>query len=228
MSTTNNIITASGLNIFRGDAPVLSDLNFAIEAGDFCYLLGSTGSGKSSLLQTLFASLPVHSGSLIVDDVDLSQLSISEIPSYRRRLGMIFQDFRLLEDKSVYDNLNLILKATDWSSKKERKARIAEVLEWVHLPGKEKRMPYEISGGERQRVAIARALLNTPSLIIGDEPTGNLDPATTDEIMFLLRRLNTEKGTAVFIATHDYRLLDKFPGRIFRVADGSMVEEKGY
>ena len=228
MTTKKKIIDVQGLNIFRSDVPILSDLNFTIYEGDFCYLLGSTGSGKSSLLQTLFASLPVHSGHLQVDGVDLSTLKPNGIPDYRRKLGMIFQDFRLLEDYTVFKNLDFILKATDWKSKKARKKRIKEILEWVHLPGKEDRMPHEISGGERQRVAIARALLNTPSLIIGDEPTGNLDPATTDEIMFLLRRLNSEKGTAVFIATHDYRLLDKFPGRIFRVAEGGMIEEKGY
>lgn len=228
MTEKKKIIDVRGLNIFRSNAPVLADVNFSIYEGDFCYLLGSTGSGKSSLLQTLFAALPVHSGTLLVDGTDLSLLKPKDIPDYRRKLGMIFQDFRLLEDFSVYKNLDYILKATDWRSKKERKQRIEEILEWVHLPGKEERMPHEISGGERQRVAIARALLNTPSLIIGDEPTGNLDPATTDEIMFLLRRLNSEKGTAVFIATHDYRLLDKFPGRIFRVADGNMVEERGY
>ena len=228
MTTKKKIIDVQGLNIFRSDVPILSDLNFTIYEGDFCYLLGSTGSGKSSLLQTLFASLPVHSGHLQVDGVDLSTLKPNGIPDYRRKLGMIFQDFRLLEDYTVFKNLDFILKATDWKTKKARKKRIKKILEWVHLPGKEDRMPHEISGGERQRVAIARALLNTPSLIIGDEPTGNLDPATTDEIMFLLRRLNSEKGIAVFIATHDYRLLDKFPGRIFRVAEGGMIEEKGY
>ncbi len=228
METRKEIVKLQGLNIFRANEPVLSDLHIAIYEGDFCYLLGSTGSGKSSLLKTIFGSLPVHSGQISVNGHNVAELKVKELPDYRRKLGMIFQDFRLLEDYNVYENLNLILKATDWSSKKERQQRIEEILEWVHLPGKEKRLPHELSGGERQRVAIARAILNDPPLIIGDEPTGNLDPATSDEIMFLLRRLNKEKGTAILLATHDYRLLDKFPGRILRADAGGIREEKVY
>jgi len=139
---------------------------------------------------------------------------------------MIFQDFRLLEDRSVRDNLDVILRATDWNSKKERNNRIEEVLEWVHLPEKIEKFPHQLSGGERQRVAIARALLNQPQLIIGDEPTGNLDPATSDEILYLLSRLNKEKNTAILLATHDYRLLDKFPGRILKLQAGALLEQR--
>lgn len=224
MEPSASIIYAKGLNIFREENPVLADVNVDVKRGDFCYLLGSTGSGKSSLLKTLYGALPVHSGELWVAGDDMSNMSSSDLPDFRRKLGMIFQDFRLLEDKTVYENLDLILRATDWRDKKDRQDRIEEILGWVHLPDKSKRFPYQLSGGEQQRVAIARALLNEPELIIGDEPTGNLDPATSDEILYLLSRLNKELGTAVLLATHDYRLLDKFPGRILRLEKGQIVE----
>lgn len=224
MEPSASIIYAKGLNIFREENPVLADVNVDVKRGDFCYLLGSTGSGKSSLLKTLYGALPVHSGELWVAGDDMSRMSSSDLPDFRRKLGMIFQDFRLLEDKTVYENLDLILRATDWKDKKDRQDRIEEILGWVHLPDKSKRFPYQLSGGEQQRVAIARALLNEPELIIGDEPTGNLDPATSDEILYLLSRLNKELGTAVLLATHDYRLLDKFPGRILRLEKGQIVE----
>jgi cell division transport system ATP-binding protein len=224
MNSTDQIIYAKGLNIFREQQPVLADIDLSIQKGDFCYLLGSTGSGKSSLLKTLYGALPVHSGTLFVTGEDLSEMSSSGLPSFRRKLGMIFQDFRLLEDRTVYQNLDLILRATDWRKKEERRERITQILEWVHLPDKTDRFPHQLSGGEKQRVAIARALLNEPQLVIGDEPTGNLDPATSDEILYLLRRMNKEMGAAVLLATHDYRLLDKFPGRILRV-EGGQIEE---
>lgn len=224
MNSAEKIIYARGLNIFREEEPVLADVNLSVGKGDFCYLLGSTGSGKSSLLKTLYGALPVHSGELTVVGENLKTIRTSELPSFRRKLGMIFQDFRLLEDRNVYDNLDLILKATDWKNKNERKERISQILEWVHLPDKTKRLPHQLSGGEQQRVAIARALLNDPKLIIGDEPTGNLDPATSDEILYLLSRLNKELGMAVLLATHDYRLLDKFPGRILRLEGGQIHE----
>lgn len=224
MEPSASIIYAKGLNIFREENPVLADVNVDVKRGAFCYLLGSTGSGKSSLLKTLYGALPVHSGELWVAGDDMSKMSPSDLPDFRRKLGMVFQDFRLLEDRTVFENLDLILRATDWKDKKERQDRIEEILGWVHLPDKSKRFPYQLSGGEQQRVAIARALLNEPELIIGDEPTGNLDPATSDEILYLLSRLNKELGTAVLLATHDYRLLDKFPGRILRLEKGQIVE----
>ena len=226
MSNSEYTIYARALNIFREGNPVLADVNVSVKKGDFCYLLGSTGSGKSSLLKTLYGALPVHSGELQVAGEDLSNMRPSGLPDFRRKLGMVFQDFRLLEGKTVYENLNLILKATDWSNKEERSDRIQEVLKWVHLPDKMERYPHQLSGGEQQRVAIARALLNEPQLIIGDEPTGNLDPGTSDEILYLFSRLNKELGTAVLLATHDYRLLDKFPGRILQLQNGQVIETK--
>ena len=226
MDHSYHVIQAKGLNIFREGQAILADLDLSIAKGEFCYLLGGTGSGKSSLLKTLFGALPLHSGQLEVAGQNMATLNVRQMPEFRRKLGMIFQDFRLLEDRSVRDNLDVILRATDWNSKKERNNRIEEVLEWVHLPEKVEKFPHQLSGGERQRVAIARALLNQPQLIIGDEPTGNLDPATSDEILYLLSRLNKEKNTAILLATHDYRLLDKFPGRILKLQAGALLEQR--
>ena len=220
------VVKANKVNIFREQQAVLADLSLSISVGEFVYLLGGTGSGKSSLLKTLFGAIPLHSGKMTVVGQDMANLSVRQMPEFRRKLGMIFQDFRLLEDRTVKGNLDIILRATDWKNKKERMNRIQEVLEWVHLPEKIDKYPSQLSGGERQRVAIARALLNDPKLIIGDEPTGNLDPATSDEILYLLSRLNKEKQTAIILATHDYRLLDKFPGRILKLESGVIKEQR--
>jgi cell division transport system ATP-binding protein len=226
MLNQNLIVRLVAAEIKQQQHTVLQNVNFNIAPGEFIYLIGRTGSGKSSLLKTLYAALPLASGKGMVADYDLHLLNRKTIPLLRRQLGMIFQDFNLLEDRNVENNLDFVLRATNWSSRKKKQARINEVLKMVDLVGKNMSMPHELSGGERQRVAIARALLNTPRLIIADEPTGNLDPETGDDIMLLLRKLATEHNTAVLFATHDYRILENFPARIVRCHNGRVLDEE--
>jgi len=225
MLNQNLIVRLVAAEIKQQQHTVLQSVNFNIAPGEFIYLIGRTGSGKSSLLKTLYAALPLAAGKGMVADYDLHLLNRKTIPLLRRQLGMIFQDFNLLEDRSVEKNLDFVLRATNWSGKKKKQVRINEVLKMVDLVGKNASMPHELSGGERQRVAIARALLNTPRLIIADEPTGNLDPETGDDIMLLLRKLATEHNTAVLFATHDYRILENFPARIVRCHNGQVLDE---
>ncbi|HCQ29490.1 MAG TPA: phosphonate ABC transporter ATP-binding protein [Flavobacteriales bacterium] len=189
---------------------VLKDVNFSIDKGDFVYLIGKTGSGKSSLLKTLYADLPLLEGEALVCGFNLRTIKKKQIPELRRKLGIVFQDFRLLTDRSVDKNLEFVLRATGWTDKVNIKNRIEEVLTKVGLMNKGYKMPHELSGGEQQRVAIARALLNDPELIIADEPTGNLDPETSEEIIDILYNLHEDK--AVLLATHDYELMKKFEG----------------
>ncbi len=189
---------------------VLKDVNFAINKGDFTYLIGKTGSGKSSLLKTIYADLPLIEGEALVCGYNLKTIKKKEIPLLRRKLGIVFQDFRLLGDRTIDKNLEFVLRATGWTDKTDIKNRIEEVLTKVGLVNKGYKMPHELSGGEQQRVAIARALLNDPELIIADEPTGNLDPETSEEIIDILYNLHQDKG--VLIATHDYELMKKFEG----------------
>ncbi len=189
---------------------VLKDVNFAINKGDFTYLIGKTGSGKSSLLKTIYADLPLIDGEALVCGYNLKTIKKKEIPLLRRKLGIVFQDFRLLGDRTIDKNLEFVLRATGWTDKTDIKNRIEEVLTKVGLVNKGYKMPHELSGGEQQRVAIARALLNNPELIIADEPTGNLDPEMSEEIIDILYNLHQDKG--VLIATHDYELLKKFEG----------------
>ena len=226
MLNQNLIVRLVAAEIKQQQHTVLQSVNFNIAPGEFIYLIGRTGSGKSSLLKTLYAALPLAAGKGMVADYDLHLLNRKTIPLLRRQLGMIFQDFNLLEDRSVEKNLDFVLRATNWSGKKKKQVRINEVLKMVDLVGKNASMPHELSGGERQRVAIARALLNTPRLIIADEPTGNLDPETGDDIMLLLRKLATEHNTAVLFATHDYRILENFPARIVRCHNGRVLDEE--
>jgi len=225
MLNQNLIVRLVAAEIKQQEHTVLQSVNFNIAPGEFIYLIGRTGSGKSSLLKTLYAALPLASGKGMVADYDLHLLNRKTIPLLRRQLGMIFQDFNLLEDRSVEKNLDFVLRATNWSGKKKKQERINEVLRMVDLIGKNSSMPHELSGGERQRVAIARALLNNPRLIIADEPTGNLDPETGDDIMLLLRKLASEHNTAVLFATHDYRILENFPARIVRCHKGRVLDE---
>lgn len=220
------LIRLKNIEVKQQDHVVLREVNFTLGEGEFVYLIGKTGSGKSSLLKTLYAALPPSGGKGEVAGFSLGELNRKTIPLLRRQLGMVFQDFNLLEDRNVYENLDFVLRATGWKSKKKKEARIREVLAQVDLHGKDKKYPYEISGGERQRVAIARALLNTPRLIIADEPTGNLDPETGDDIMLLLRKLSEKHNTAVLFATHDYRILQNFPARIVRCHGGRILEEE--
>jgi len=226
--TNNTIVSLENVSIFQQQNLVLDEVNLRINRGEFCYLIGKTGSGKSSLLKTLYADLIFQKGNGNVVGFDLKKLNRKTIPFLRRKLGIIFQDFNLLDDRSVTDNLDFVLQATGWKDAAKRKARIEEVLTDVGLFHKGFKMPHEISGGEQQRVVIARALLNSPELILADEPTGNLDPETSDEILFLLRDLAKNQNTAVIFATHDYRILERFNGRIIRCQKGKVMDEENF
>ncbi len=223
---TRHIVQLVDAAIAQGGRVVLKDVQLRLAEGEFAYLIGKTGSGKSTLLKALYAALPLAAGRGIVAGFDLNKLTRKTIPLLRRRLGMVFQDFILLDDRSVFDNLDFVLRATGWRQRDERVHRIETVLEQVDLEGKGDKMPHELSGGEQQRVVIARALLNEPVLIIADEPTGNLDPDTADEILMLLRRLNKERHTAVLLATHDYRVIEQFPARIIHCRDGRIFDQQ--
>jgi len=224
----NTIITLRDANIYQQDFLVLESVNLTIHDGEFAYLIGKTGSGKSSLLKTLYGALPLKKGKGSVAGFDLKTMDRHTIPKLRRRLGIVFQDFSLLRDRSVWENLLFVLKATGWKDSMKMRNRILEVVEMVGLKDKLKSMPYELSGGEQQRIVLARALLNNPKLIIADEPTGNLDPDTSDSIMILLRDLTKINITAVLFATHDYRILENFPSRIIRCKNGQILDEDNY
>ena len=211
--------------IYQKDYKVLSEVNLTINPGGFAYVIGKTGSGKTSLLKTLYGALPLKSGSGEVAGFDLNTLDRKNIPLLRRKLGIIFQDFNLLMDRTVADNLYFVLYATGWTDKTEMEMRVKSVLENVGLLKKYQSMPHELSGGEQQRVVIARALLNNPVLILADEPTGNLDPETSDEIMNSIKEIAHRNRTAVLFATHDYRLIDRYPGRIIRCLKGRVIDE---
>lgn len=210
--------------VYKEKSLLLNGINFSVKPGEFIFLIGKTGSGKSSLLKTLYGDLEIAHGEARVADYDLKKIKKSEVPFLRRSLGIVFQDFQLLTDRSVHENLSFVLKATGWKNEKEINERIQEVLTKVNLQTKGFRMPHEMSGGEQQRVVIARALLNNPVLILADEPTGNLDPDTSDEIMQLLIKLNKELNTAIIMATHNYFLLEKYPTRTIRVQQGILEE----
>jgi cell division transport system ATP-binding protein len=218
-----NIIELVNADIVQRDHTVLTDISLEIKPGEFVYLIGKVGSGKSSLIKTLNAELPLEKGIGKVAGYDLAEIKLRDIPYLRRKLGIVFQDFRLLSDRSVYDNLTFVLKATDWKDEKEIEARVNKVLELVGMTGKAKSMPHQLSGGEQQRVAIARALLNNPEVILADEPTGNLDPQTSVELIQIFKELN-EQGKTVVIATHDYPLIRRFPARIITLEDQKIYE----
>jgi cell division transport system ATP-binding protein len=209
--------------VFQGDNLILADVDINIAKGEFVYLIGQTGSGKSSLLKTLYGELPLDRGEGTIAEIKLNGLKTKDIPFLRRKLGIVFQDFQLLTDRTVFKNLEFVLKATGWKNDSEIKNRIAEVLEQVNLATKDFKMPHELSGGEQQRVVIARALLNHPEIILADEPTGNLDPKVSDDIMNLLVEIS-KTGTAILMATHDYRIIQKFPGKILRCENGMVGE----
>ena len=215
MDTSTPLIEFSHVDINNGDSLVIADLNFTLNTGDFVYLTGRVGSGKTSILRSFTAENRVHNGSARVGDFNLIGIKRKQIPYLRRSLGVVFQDFQLLMDRSVHDNLEFVMRSTDWKEKRAIEERISEVLEQVGLTSKAHKMPHQLSGGEQQRVAIARALLNKPSVILADEPTGNLDGETTAGIMELLTRINRERGTAMVIVTHNTALLGKYPGRVF-------------
>ena len=219
----NNIISLEGVDIRQLNHQVFSNITLKIENGEFLYLIGETGSGKSSLLKALYGELKVDAGNITVADIDLTKIKQKEIPTLRRKLGIVFQDFQLLTDRNVFDNLEFVLKATGWKNKAEIKARIDEVLDSVHLSGVKDKMPYELSGGEQQRAAIARALLNQPELILADEPTGNLDPEKSEKIIELLKEINA-KGTTILIATHDYSIIKKYSARTIKCAENKVID----
>ncbi len=218
----NTIIQLEHANIYQRDLLILKDVNFKVGKGDFVYLTGKTGSGKSSLLKTLYAEVPLNEGQGRVSDIDLFKLKRHKISTLRRKLGVVFQDFQLLQDRSVYENLSFVLKATGWK-KPHISPRITEVLHYVEMEDQAHKMPHQLSGGEQQRVAIARALLNNPEVILADEPTGNLDPETSIALMKLLHNI-ASKGTTIIMATHNYQLINDFEGRVFRCEDKELLE----
>ncbi len=213
-----SIVQIENANIFIGKHLVLSGVNFTINRGEFVYLIGKTGTGKSSLLKTLYGDFPLTEGTGLVAGFDLKKLKRKQVPYLRRKLGIVFQDFQLLSDRSVAENLIFVMKATGWKDKSKMKNRIEEVLEKVGLQTKGFKMPHELSGGEQQRVAIARALINDPDLILADEPTGNLDPETSGNILQLLYDIS-QSGRAVLMATHDYNQMDKYGSRTLKCED---------
>ncbi len=217
------IVQLQKANIFQNKQCILSQVDIEVQAGDFVFLIGKTGTGKSSLIKTLYADLPLQEGQGGIVGYDLKGIRQKDIPFLRRKLGVVFQDFKLLPDRTVFDNLSFVLKATGWKDKVKIKERIEEVLSEVGMEGIAQKHPFELSGGEQQRVAIARALLNTPEIIIADEPTGNLDPQTSLEIMEVFQKLH-QQGMTVLMATHDYNMIVKFPGKILRCDEGAVYE----
>jgi cell division transport system ATP-binding protein len=222
---SGTIIEIQNASIYQDDNLVLSEVNFHVARGEFVYLIGKVGSGKSSLIKTITAELPLKEGEGRVCEFDLRRLKRKQIPFLRRRIGIVFQDFQLLSDRSVNDNLLFVLRSTGWRNKSDIKQRIADVLEKVGLKYKDFKMPHQLSGGEQQRVVIARALLNDPDIILADEPTGNLDPETSEDIMRILHGI-AASGRSVVMATHNYNLLKKFPARTLKCEKGKLVESE--
>ena len=215
-------IEYKNVNIYQGDKLVLGGVDFHVDEGEFVYIIGHVGSGKSSLLKTLYCELDIDEGDeAVILERNLLKMKRKEVPALRKELGIIFQDFQLLHDRSVYNNLRFVLKATGWKNKKDMDERIDEVLEAVGMQDKKASMPYELSGGEQQRVAIARSILNKPKVMIADEPTGNLDPETADNIISLLKQVSLT-GTAVVMSTHNIPMLDKYQGIVYQCKDGRL------
>ena len=223
MFSNDPVVSVKSASIFQEHNTVLDDISFDIEKGEFVFLVGRTGSGKSSLLKTLYADLPLRLGSISVAGFSIGGIKASDVPMLRRKLGIIFQDFQLFPDRTVDENLLFVMRATGWKDNGKMRARLTEVLMRVGLGSVEKKMPHQLSGGEQQRVVIARALINEPQILIADEPTGNLDPEVSDGILKVFQQINNS-GTAVFMATHDYRLIRKFPMRILKCEAGKVFD----
>lgn len=220
---SKTVLSLQAVGIYQNDHKVLSNVNLEVEKGAFIYLIGKTGSGKSSLMKTLYADLPLQEGDATIVDYDLRKLKEKDIPYLRRSLGVVFQDFKLLPDRTVFENLKFVLKATGWSEKEAIQRKIEEVLNRVGMLPHLSKLPHQLSGGEQQRVAIARALLNDPDLILADEPTGNLDPQTSAEVMEVLFDIH-KSGRTIIMVTHDYALLLKYPAKTLKCEDGSLFE----
>ncbi len=218
------VVSISNANIYQGDSLILENVNFAVTKGEFVYLVGKTGTGKSSLLKTLYGELTLREGAGSVVGFDLLSMDWKKVPFLRRNLGVVFQDFQLLTDRTVHENLKFVLKATGWKDEHLIEEKINDVLDKVGLRSKGFKMPFEMSGGEQQRVDIARALLNSPKLILADEPTGNLDPETSDEIMQLLMQIAKDYGTSVIMATHDFIVINRYPSRMLKTENGKVID----
>ena len=219
----SEIIVFNEVSLKISETNIIENLNFSISSGHFTYLIGKTGSGKSSILRSIYCDIPIQSGSCVIDGIEINKIKKNQIPFLRRKIGIIFQDFKLLSDRSVHKNLEFVLKATEWKDKLKIDERINEVLNQVGMIDIKDRFPHQLSGGEQQRVSIARAILNKPDLILADEPTGNLDPATSKEIMNLLIDINSQ-GSTVLMATHDYDMISNFPKKTLRLEYGKLFE----
>lgn len=219
------VVSVKDLSIYQEDRLILDNITFDINKGEFVYLIGRTGSGKSSLLKSLYADLPFEKGSINVAGYDLTKTKRSKIPYLRRKIGIIFQDFQLLHDRNVSDNLLFVMKATGWTDNAAMKARLSEVLMRVGLGAASFKLPHQLSGGEQQRIVIARSLINEPLILFADEPTGNLDPEVAEEIFTLFKEINNS-GTAILMATHNYELINKFPNRILKIKDKVLMDSK--
>ncbi len=220
---SQTILSLKDVSIYQDSNLVLAEINLDVHKGDFIYFIGKTGSGKSSFLKILYADIPLREGTGTIVDYDLNTLQEKDIPFLRRKIGVVFQDFKLLPDRTVKDNLLFVLKATGWTDKEAINGKIEEVLEKVGMANYASKMPHQLSGGEQQRVGIARALLNDPELILADEPTGNLDPQTSIEVMEVLKSIN-QNGKTIIMATHDYALLLKYPYKTLKFEDGKVYE----
>ena len=219
----SEIIVFNEVSLKISETNIIENLNFSISSGDFTYLIGKTGSGKSSIIRSIYCDIPIQSGNCVIDGIEIDKIKKNQIPFLRRKIGIIFQDFKLLSDRSVHKNLEFVLKATEWKDKIKIDERINQVLNQVGMIDIKDRFPHQLSGGEQQRVSIARAILNKPDLILADEPTGNLDPATSKEIMNLLIDINNQ-GSTVLMATHDYDMISNFPKKTLRLEDGKLFE----
>lgn len=223
MFSSDPVVRVKEATIFQGQEAVLQNISFDIEKGDFVFLVGRTGSGKSSLLKTLYADLPLRLGDISVAGYNIRGIRAKDVPQLRRKIGIIFQDFQLFPDRTVADNLLFVMRATGWRDSIKMKSRLVDVLMQVGLGSVEKKMPHQLSGGEQQRVVIARALLNEPQILIADEPTGNLDPEVSSGILKVFQQIN-RSGTAVLMATHSYGLIKRFPNRVLKCEDGKILD----